>query len=60
MAQLVKHLTLDFGSGHDLRVRGFLLSLLVCLLLEHSNDVLKKATQIYPIKDPMSVSTDIN
>ena len=38
MAQLVKHLTLDFGSGHDLRVRGFLLSLLVCLLLEHSND----------------------
>ena len=23
MAQLVKHLTLDFGSGHDLLVCGF-------------------------------------
>ena len=23
MAQSVKHLTLDFGSGHDLTVRGF-------------------------------------
>ena len=23
MAQSVEHLTLDFGSGHDLTVRGF-------------------------------------
>ena len=23
MAQLVEHLTLDFGSGHDLTVHGF-------------------------------------
>lgn len=30
------------------------------LLLEHTNNVLVKATQISPIKDPISVSTDTN
>ena len=26
MTQFIEHPTLDFGSGHDLRVLGFLLS----------------------------------
>ena len=30
MVQLVKHLTLDFGSGHDLRVRGFKPCVRIC------------------------------
>ena len=30
MAQSIKRLTLDFGSGHDLRVRGFKLHIGFC------------------------------